>query len=340
MILIYGVTGYTGELVVEEALRRGLRPVIAGRDAAKVAAMGARTGLETRVFSVEMPDLTGVRVLLNIAGPFTRTAGPLVDACVRAGVHYLDVTGEIAVFEALAARDAEARAAGVLLLPGVGFDVVPSDCLAAWLASRLPTANTLTLAIRFSGAASHGTATTAVAGLGGPGAVRRAGKVIPVPLAHATREVDFGRGPKPVVAIPWGDVSTAFYTTGIPNIEVYSAFPAAAIRGMVIARYLGPILRMGVVGRAVQAWVDRQPAGPTPEQRAAGSTQVWGEVVDPAGTVVTGMVSTPEGYTLTALTAVDAAVRVLAGVGHTGFGTPAKVFGADFILGFPGVLRS
>jgi short subunit dehydrogenase-like uncharacterized protein len=340
MLMIYGATGYTGELVVDEARARGLAPIVAGRDPAKVAAVGARTGLPTRPFSVDAPDLAGVTVLLNCAGPFSRTAKPLVDACLRAGVHYLDVTGEIGVFEALAARDAEAKAAGILVLPGVGFDVVPTDCLALHLKQRLPSATRLRLAIGSSGGGvSHGTATTAVENLHAGGAVRKDGRILGVPGAYKTRAVDFGRGPRTAVTIPWGDVSTAWYTTKIPDIETYAAFPASAIRGMKLANWIGPVLKWGWVKRAIQARVDAAPAGPTLEERTKGRSFVWGEVEDDAGGRAEARLAGPEAYALTALTAVEAARRVLEGAPRTGFGTPAGVFGADFILGFAGVTR-
>lgn len=338
MLLVYGSTGYTGGLVVEEALARGLRPVLAGRSADKVAAQGAATGLATRVFPVEAPDLAGVSVVLNCAGPFTRTARPLVDACLRARAHYVDVTGEIAVFEALARRDADARAAGVGLLPGAGFDVVPSDCLAAHLASRLPGASHLTLAFQSFGGASHGTMTTALTGLGEPSAVRRGGRIVPAPHGR-TVDVDFGDGPVPSVGIPWGDVSTAFHTTGIPDIEVYAAFPPGTTRMMKAGAYLGPILRLPWVRRALQARVDALPPGPTPEQRARGHVRLWGEATHPDGRRVRARMRTPEGYTLTARTSVEIARRALAGELPPGFQTPAGAFGADFVLGFEGVER-
>src|SRR5829696_2843358 len=177
-VLIYGSNGYTGRLIVERALERGLRPVLAGRNAAEVQRQADELGLEHRVFSLDDPravdaGLVGVGVVMHCAGPFARTSRPMADACLRTRVHYLDITGEIAVFEALAARDAEAKASGVMLLPGVGFDVVPSDCLAAHLARRLPTATRLTLAFRSAGRMSRGTALTAIDRISDGGLVRR-----------------------------------------------------------------------------------------------------------------------------------------------------------------------
>jgi short subunit dehydrogenase-like uncharacterized protein len=344
MFMIYGATGYTGELVVEEAQARGLAPLLAGRDAQKVAALGARTGLPTRTFAVDAPDLTGITVLLNCAGPFSRTAAPLVDACLRGGVHYLDITGEIPVFEALAARDAEAKAAGVLLLPGVGFDVVPTDCLALHLKQRLPTATRLRLAIGTSGGGlSRGTATTAAEHLDSGGAVRQGGRIVKVPSAYKTLDVDFGRGPRQAATIPWGDVSTAWHTTHIPDIEVYAAMPPMAIVALKMGNWMGPLLRTKFVKGLVQARIDTAPAGPSPEQRATARSHVWGDVHDADGLRAEARLTTPESYALTARTAIEAARRVLEGQlpddRRAGFGTPARVFGADFILGFEGVIR-
>lgn len=340
MVLIYGSYGYTGALVVRAALARGLRPTLAGRSADKLATQAAETGLPTRAFPVEAPDLSGVRVLLNCAGPFSQTAGPLVDACLRAGVHYVDITGEIAVFESLAGRDAEAKAAGVGLLPGAGFDVVPTDCLAAHLAARLPGARRLALAIHSTGHASHGTLTTALSGLDQGGAARRAGQIVHEPLGARRREVDFGDGkPRKVASIPWGDVATAWHTTGIPDIVVYFTMPPSVFRILPLIPLVAPLLGSAPVRRFLQAKVDAGPPGPTDEERARSSVRIWGEVEDGAGNRAVSRLRTPDGYTLTAETAVVSAMRALEGGLPAGFQTPARAFGPDFVLGFEGCAR-
>ena len=141
--LIYGANGYTGSLIARTAINQGLRPILAARNAVAVERLGRELGLEYRVFDLDDPVILekrfqGLSAVLHCAGPFVHTSKPLADACLRSGVHYLDVTGEVSVFEALAARDGEAKASGIMLLPGAGFDVVPSDCLAAHLKRRLP----------------------------------------------------------------------------------------------------------------------------------------------------------------------------------------------------------
>lgn len=343
-LLIYGANGYTGDLVARRAVARGLRPTLAGRSAEGVGALGRELGLPHVVVGLDDATaldraLAGHVAVVHCAGPFSRTSRPMAEACLRTRTHYLDITGEIAVFEMLHRRDAAARAAGVTLLPGVGFDVVPSDCLAAHLKRRLPTATRLALAFRLIGRPSRGTATTALEGAGKGGAVRRDGKIVPVPPGHASRSVDFGRGPVGVVAIPWGDVSTAYYSTGIPNIEVYTAFSRSTARLMRLSGYLKPLLASGPVQGLLRGLVRRQPPGPSAEERARGVSLLWGEAVDAEGRRVVSRLRGPEGYSLTADAAVRIAEKVLAGGASPGFQTPSLAFGADLALELDGVTR-
>jgi short subunit dehydrogenase-like uncharacterized protein len=342
--LLYGANGYTGELIARMAAKRGLRPLLAGRDPAKVGPLATELGLESCTFALDDGPtidaaLKNAGVVLHCAGPFSRTSRPMVDACLRTGTHYLDITGEIAVFESLAARRAEAEAARVMLLPGVGFDVVPSDCLASHLKRRLPTATALALAIHGLGRISHGTATTMVENINRGGLVRRDGRLTPVPAAWKTREVDFGRGPMKATTIPWGDVATAFYSTGIPNIEVFAAMPASMRMMMKASRPFGPLLASAPVQRFLKNRIKAQPAGPSDVERTRGASVVWGEVSDDEGRKKRSRLRGPEGYTLTALTALAVVERVLAGVAPAGFQTPSLAYGADFILEIEGVAR-
>ncbi|UYZ62489.1 saccharopine dehydrogenase family protein [Hymenobacter weizhouensis] len=342
--LLYGATGYTGELLAREAARRGLRPVLAGRNAARVEALAQELGLEFRVFALEdtsrLDDaLRDVAVVLHCAGPFSLTAAPMVAACLRTGTHYLDITGEISVFEDLARQHEAATTAGILLLPGVGFDVVPSDCLARHLKERLPTATHLTLAFQAlgPGGVSHGTQATMLLNAGSGGAVRRQGRIVPVPAAWKTRPIDFGAGPILATTIPWGDVSTAFYSTQIPNIEVYTVLPARVRRMLRLSRYLGPVLRSGPVQRYLLSRL--APGGPSATRRAQARTALYGEATDDQGRRVAARLSAPEGYTLTVLTALLITEKVLAGHWKPGFRTPASAYGAELILEVEGVRR-
>jgi len=343
--LLYGSYGYTGSLIVREALGRGFRPLLAGRNSEKLGRQAAAFGLERLVFDLEdtpkLEEALGrTSLVLNVAGPFSRTAGPVAMACLRVGTHYLDITGEIEVFEALATLDTRAKEAGVMILPGVGFDVVPSDCLAAHLHRRLPSATSLTLALMVrGGGVSRGTAVTAVENLRNGGLVRRAGRLIPVPLAWRTREVDFGEGPISVTTIPWGDVSTAHLSTGIPDIDVYARVPSAARRMMIAGGHLGWALGTGILESVLKAVIRFRSAGPTAEERAGGESRIWGEVTDPSGGSAVSRLRTPEGYTFTATTSVAIVERILGGAAPAGFRTPSLAYGPDWILELAGVVR-
>jgi short subunit dehydrogenase-like uncharacterized protein len=263
----------------------------------------------------------------------------MVDACLDLGAHYLDITGEIDVFESCFARDAAARDAGVMLLPGTGFDVVPSDCLAAHLHRRLPSATTLALAFVTPGRLSRGTMATAIDKLDRGSAVRRAGAIVRIPPGSLTREVDFGRGPRRVVAIPWGDVSTAYHSTGIPDVAVYTLAPGPARAFLKLSRWSGPLLGLAPVKRVLAAVARSGPAGPSAEERERGFVLLWGEATDGARRVVSRM-RTPDGYELTARTAVLSLEKTLAGGARPGFQTPSRVFGPDFVLEVEGVERT
>jgi len=341
-VLIYGASGYTGALIAERAAAHGARPILAGRSRAKLQPLAERLSCPFRIVGLEdakqlAEALEGVDVVLNCAGPFSRTAAPLVDACLRTRTHYLDITGEIDVLEALAARSEAAQRAGVMLLPGVGFDVVPSDCLAVHLAQRLPDPTRLTLAFAGSGKLSHGTTVTSIEHLGA-GAVRKDGKIVSVPAAWKTMDVDFAGLTRTCVTIPWGDVSTAFYSTGIDNIEVFMAVPAALRHFLKASRYLGRLLRAEPVQRFLKS---RVPAGgPDEAARTTGETRLWGQVENARGARLEAQLRTPDGYQVTVLTALLIAERAARGDAPVGFQTPAKAYGPDLILEVEGTSRS
>jgi short subunit dehydrogenase-like uncharacterized protein len=339
--LIYGANGYTGALIAREAVRRGHRPILGGRNAAQVEALARELGCESRVFGLESGGMAAalhnVSLVLHCAGPFVRTSAPMVDACLRAGAHYLDITGEIPVFESIFERHAEAFARGVTLLPGVGFDVVPTDCLAAMLAESLPGATELILAFYSKGSAlSRGTTRTMIESIHEGGAIRRDGRIVRVPPAFDVRMIPFHHfGERTAMTIPWGDVATAFYTTGIPNIRVYIAASPRAIARLKRLRWLLPLLSPKPIRRLAQKLAAPR-GGPDEQKRAHGRVYLWGEVSNGTDTRRMTM-TTPEGYAFTVVSAVNAAERVLAGTRPGAF-TPAALLGPEFVSTIPGVL--
>lgn len=298
--LVYGANGYTGELVARGAAAAGLNAVLAGRRREAVEPLATELKLEHRVAALDDPAaldraLAGMSAVIHCAGPFVKTSRAMVDACLRNGVHYLDITGEIAVFEATAQLDEAAKQAGVMLMPGVGYDVVPSDCLALHLKRRLPSATRLTLAMKVVGRMSHGTASTTLLNAGGGGAIRKDGRITSVPVAHRSQAVDFGKGPETAVAIPWGDVSTAYYSTGIPNVETLVCVPAALRFGLKMSGPFGGLLGSPAVQKFLQS---RIPAGgPSAEERKRGRCILWGQVTDANGQTATSRSAPSRGTT-------------------------------------------
>jgi short subunit dehydrogenase-like uncharacterized protein len=341
--LIYGATGYTGKLTAREAKKQGLKPILAGRSEEKLKPLAKELGFDWRAFDLSETAkldaaLKDVDVVLHIAGPFSATSKPMADACLRTKTHYLDITGEIDVFESLAARDREAKKAGVMLLPGVGFDVVPSDCLAAHIKRRMPEAQDLKMYIGGLGKASRGTLKTMIEGIAKGTLVRRTGALTTLGRAGED-QCDFGRGPKPTMAVSWGDVSTAWHSTKIPNVEIHFEVTPDLKRMMGMPGFVKSFLGLPFMQGFLKRQIDRAPEGPTDDERKAGYAVLIGVGRDAKGNTVRSRLRTPEGYSLTAQTGLAVVKRVLAGDFKPGFQTPSLAYGADFILSFDTVTR-
>ena len=344
-VLIYGANGYTGKLIASAAARRGLKPILAGRNRDALDRLALPLKLTRRVFELNDPDeidrnLDGIRIVLNCAGPFSRTCGPLLEACLRNRVHYLDITGEIDVFARCHLAHKRAQHEGVVVFPGTGFDVVPTDCLAALLKQALPDADRLVLGFEAAGGPSPGTARTSVEGLARGGRARIDGEVVDVPLAWKSREFIREDGSiRSAMTIPWGDVYTAFVSTGIPNVETYMAMPLKTIKRARLLRHLQWLLALRPVQRYLQGEAG-QTAGPDQKRRESSGCQVWGEASNAAGRQVCLSLITPNGYDLTASASLGIVDHVLAHAPVGGYYTPSQMMGADYVLGLPGVRRA
>lgn len=341
-IILYGANGYTGTLIARMAKDYGIRPILAGRRAEAVKPLAESLGLEWGVADLDDASaldalLQRAPMVLHAAGPFKRTAKPMIEACLRNGKHYTDITGEIVVYEMAKTYDAPAKEKQVMIMPGVGFDVVPTDCMALHLKNKLPDATHLKLAFAGLGSGlSHGTATTMAEGMGEKSAARVNGKIVPVPLGHKGMHVDFGPKNLFVMSIPWGDVSTAYSTTGIPNIETYTAQHPKTFKKLKYQWAFNWLLRTSFMRNRQLKKIKSKPAGPTDEQREKSFSLVWGEVVNASGKVEVGRLKCPEGYTLTAITSLLIAKKILAGNFTPGYQTPAGCYGEGLILEVPG----
>ena len=344
--LLYGATGYTAGLVIRHADKFGITPVLSGRNEQTIKALAILHNLEYRMADLDNAVqleavLNEFIVVLHCAGPFSKTAKQMQMACLRTGVHYLDITGEIEVFEQGITLHQQAIEAKIMIMSGVGFDVVPTDCMALYLKNRLPDATHLQLAFtNINGGISHGTAQTMVESLGNDGFIRENGKLKSVPIAHKTIDVPFDNERKThCMAIPWGDISTAFYTTQIPNIETFAGMPKSGVMFARAGNYLGWLLRSNWVQNILRTRVGKSMIGPDENTQNKAQTRIWGKATNAKGQSVEARIFGMEGYTLTALTALNITKKVLEGNYKIGYQTPASLYGQDLILEIEGTRR-
>jgi short subunit dehydrogenase-like uncharacterized protein len=342
--MIYGATGFSGRLIAVEAVRRGHRPLLAGRSAAKLAPLAERLGLEYIAFDLKKLDviarsISGFDLVFHAAGPFIHTSDPMLRACVLSGINYVDITGEFSVFENTFAYDEAARRLNLAFISGVGFDVVPSDCLASYVAAQTPNATQLEIAIAGLTSMSAGTAKSGLSLIAGGGWVRRNGKLMPYPLGTGAKGFPFPNGKVLAIPIPWGDLSTAYRSTGIPNITTYMSFPTPLIR---LTRVGAPILQMLTASTAVRSLaenaVEKIVRGPDDHAHQTDRAYLWAQAADAQGNTKQAWLETVEPYRFTALSGVTCAEKLLA-KRPIGALTPAQAFGADFVLEIEGTRR-
>jgi short subunit dehydrogenase-like uncharacterized protein len=340
--LLYGANGYTGELIARYAIQYGMHPLLAGRSEGPLSQLAARLNLSYKMVSVNdgsaLKDLlSSFSLVVNAAGPFVHTAHPMIDACLKTGVHYIDINGDINVFEAIKAYDKAAKEKNIMLLPGAGFDVVPTDCMALHLKKQLPDAKKLKLAFAsLGGGISHGTAMTVINKLGSGGAVRSDGKIEWRPLGHHGLKINYGEKRIFSMTIPWGDISTAYTSTGIPDIEVYTAIKPGVYYLMKMQGLFNWLLRSEKVRNIIRQKVSKRPPGPGDEQRNKAKSLVWGEVSNGIGHTVSSHYSCADGYTLTAHACCIIARKILEGNFKAGYQTPSSCFGEKLVCEIPG----
>lgn len=345
-VLIYGANGYTGELIARFAKDFSLEPIVAGRSKETVLQVANRYQLPFLVFSLDDKEallnaLKDVAVVIHAAGPFRYTAKQMVEACIETGTHYLDINGDISVFEFIKKYDAKARAANVMLLPGSGFDVVPTDCVAYGLQQQMPDASHLEIAFlpNGGGGLSHGTATTMAGKAGEGGCVRENGELKRKPLGHSGKWIEVNGKKLFAMAIPWGDVSTAYVSTGIPNIITYTGMKPSVFRVLKFQFLFNWLLRTQWMRKIIQNKINSRPAGPSDEQRVKGKTYVWAQVSNAKGETRSAIIQTADGYTVTYEAVLIITKKVLNGELKAGYQTPASVYGSGLIYELNGTKK-
>lgn len=337
-IVVYGSYGYTGRLIVDELKKKSFTLILAGRKRDALQKQAEETGYPFEI--VDVSDSINLKNLLSKAalvvhcgGPFRFTAKQMVDACLETKTHYTDITGEWQVFELLAGYHEAAKQAGIQIMPGTGFDVVPSDCLAVHLKKRLPSATHLQLAFAMvPGGMSRGTKKSMTESLGFGGIMRKNNELVPFTLGKDVLELDFGKFTTKTTRIQWGDISTAWRSTGIPNVEVFAGASPGSIRGLRISNYIGALLRQRWLKNFLLKKIDKGNPGPSDEHLKTGKCYLRGTAWDDAGNIQTSLFNGPNAYLLTAKTAVLIAEKIMAGKFASGYQTPAMQYGADFIL--------
>ncbi|MHB8595527.1 MAG: saccharopine dehydrogenase family protein [Ktedonobacteraceae bacterium] len=340
--MIYGATGATGTLIAEEAICRGHQPVLAGRSAETLASLGKRLGLPWMTVGLDEPGrleqaVSEVDAVLNAAGPFIATAPPLVQACLAAGTHYLDIAGEIPVLQHLFARDQAARERNITLIGGVGFGVVASNGLAKYVADQLPGATTLELAVKADNQrTSQGATKSVLAALAGGGYVYRESRFVPFRLGKGLKALRFPDGTFDILPVPSGDLEAAYRATGIPNITAFLPFRRSAA-------FLLPFMQWGLSLRPIRGRLEAvvEKRGTRQRESQAGgqrTSYAWARAMNQNGQQVEAWLELGEGYHFTAASSVQAVEQVLRD--HpSGALTPAQAFGADFVLNIEGVRR-
>jgi len=337
---IYGAYGYTGRLITEHAVKQGLTPILGGRDAEKTEELAKQYELDFVILDANDSEkwnnvLPKVSLVLNCAGPFTLTVKDIVPKCIEHNVHYLDITGEIEVFEYIQGLNQDALNNKVILMPGVGFDVVPTDCLSSQLHTKLPTATHLELAFMGTSGVSRGTALSMARRFHNGGTIRENGKLKMIPLASEDKLIHFGEKDRLCVTIAWGDVFTAYHSTKIENIKVYTGVSEKTLKSLRTYRKFKTLANTKLAQWCFQKIIRSKIDGPSAIKRATCITHLWGKVIDSTtGQTIEAELTTPESYHLTALTALESTIRVLKGKCKPGYQTPVTAFGKDYILSF------
>jgi short subunit dehydrogenase-like uncharacterized protein len=336
--ILYGAYGTTGRLILDEALRRGHRPLLAGRDRARLRALGDATGLKTVPLPLEdaaalRRALSDVRCVLLAAGPYQST-GPLMRAaCLDTGCSYLDINAELEDFSHALACDEAARRAGIGMIPGVGYGVVFAESVAAHVARQVPGATWLRLSLATQTAGRSRGATLSAAGAmaaGGhdieQGVLHRRAMASPTwraPNAD-TRGMRFAAAPLAELVAVHRSTGVANILAGIPMSRIAAAF----------VRLAGPWIGK-VLARQGSRHSSKVETAPSEAAIAALRSRVWAEAGDATGMTAAAVLETGEGYRAAAAAAVRALELQLDGP-RIGALTPAQAFGADFALLVPG----
>jgi short subunit dehydrogenase-like uncharacterized protein len=336
-LMVYGATGYSAQLIIEELLSRNIKPVIAGRNESALKQLALKYNCDYRAFDLTHEEkldseLKEIHTVINCAGPFIQTAKEMMDACLRTKTNYLDITGEMPVMHLAFALEGKAKKNGIVLLPSVGFDIIPTDCLAKRLSEKMPDATHLKLGFKnINGNISRGTLLTTFGFLGRAGRIRRNGKLIESEIGEFAVDFKLNNFSFHGISIPWGDVYSSFHSTKIPNVEVYLAMSGLVIRFRKLILFFLKILKNKTIKKLVVTYVKKNLTGPDKKERDSTETFIWGRVENLKGEMIEEVYQIMEGYNLTAKGAAECAIRILKNEIQPGTYTPSLAFGSELL---------
>ncbi len=335
--MVYGANGYSAQLIIEELIQRGIKPILAGRNLESIQNVAEKFSCDYRVFDLNYDNesensLEDIHTLINCAGPFKYTAKDMIDYCLATKTNYIDITGEIPAFAYAFGCNNRAKESGIVILPGAGFDVIPTDCLARRLSEQMPDAVKLKLGfVNRKGGISRGTTLTSLEFISGKGKVRRNGKVVDSPLGEFSIKVKHRNFSMYGISIPWGDVFTAYISTRIPNIQVYMGVSKFIFVSKQFVVLLLHLFNIPFIKRVSANFVSKNFTGPDKETRDNTKTFIWGMVENEKGERIEQSYCVLEGYNLTAKGATESALKIMSNELKPGTYTPSLAFGSDFL---------
>ncbi|MBU2711019.1 saccharopine dehydrogenase family protein [Zooshikella harenae] len=338
--LLYGANGYTGTLVARKAHALGLTPILAGRQEQFIVPLATELGCSYRIFNILKAEeaceqLNDVDVLINCAGPFPQDTTAIIQSCLANTVHYLDINGDLATLVNVQRFHTKAQETGVVLCPGVGFDVIPTDCIAATLKHALPDAVSLSLGFEVHGKLSPGSVKTLYNVVANGCQIRQNGLLTPVPFGYHMRHFDEKQSEKMVTAIPWGDLASAYFSTQIPNIECLYPIDPEHLPWLKRLRWFRGLLKLPWLKKLAYLLISSRFQTPTPIERQQSATYFWGEVKNSSGLVKRASLKAADGYDLTVAGVLLALQFLLNYAGDGGYFTPSQLMGRNCVESLP-----
>ncbi len=340
--MIYGAYGFTGSLLAKIAADKGFKPVLAGRDALKTKRLALSLGLDFKVFSLDEDsiiekNLKDIDLLYNLAGPYCKTAPTMVEACLRTKTHYMDLTGDIEIYDFLYSLDKVAIENEILIMPGVGFNVIATECVAAHTVQKLSTCDHLDIVMATQAKPSKGTFKQMIALLPRGGYEIENHELKRRNIGKSDIKIKYPDKRRTPFSIPIGELIACHKSLNIANIRVHYAMSSSWVRMTetmidIIAKFSGKNYGKKVLSNFASNYIK----GPDETSMLHDKAYVYAKASSDLGVYAETMIKTPEPYYFTALITLKVIQKVLDGE-YKGALTPVEAFGSSIIFEVEGV---